>query len=147
MYCKHCGKEIADDSKFCNHCGKEQDNQELVKGQTANKAKDKTPLDNITNIIDNVFPNINKRNLFLYIIWVVLNTIFLCYGNEFATDKFYPFTGYWYYYDGFEFYDYFRLSYYDFTEYITYVIFIPLLVLYYFRYLHEPLKKKIKSKQ
>lgn len=44
MYCKHCGKEIADDSKFCNHCGKEQDNQELVKGQTANKAKDKTPL-------------------------------------------------------------------------------------------------------
>ena len=23
MYCKHCGKEIADDSKFCNYCGKE----------------------------------------------------------------------------------------------------------------------------
>ena len=22
MYCKHCGKEIADDSKFCNYCGK-----------------------------------------------------------------------------------------------------------------------------
>lgn len=22
MYCKHCGKEIADDSKFCQHCGK-----------------------------------------------------------------------------------------------------------------------------
>lgn len=21
MYCKHCGKEIADDSKFCNYCG------------------------------------------------------------------------------------------------------------------------------
>ena len=25
MYCKHCGKEIADDSKFCQHCGGEQD--------------------------------------------------------------------------------------------------------------------------
>ena len=25
MYCKHCGKEIADDSKFCQHCGKSQD--------------------------------------------------------------------------------------------------------------------------
>ena len=23
MYCKHCGKEIADDSMFCNYCGKE----------------------------------------------------------------------------------------------------------------------------
>lgn len=22
MYCKHCGNEIADDSKYCNHCGK-----------------------------------------------------------------------------------------------------------------------------
>ena len=21
MYCKHCGKPIADDSKFCQHCG------------------------------------------------------------------------------------------------------------------------------
>ncbi len=21
MYCKYCGKEIADDSKFCNYCG------------------------------------------------------------------------------------------------------------------------------
>ena len=26
MYCKHCGKVIADDSKFCQHCGKSQDN-------------------------------------------------------------------------------------------------------------------------
>ena len=25
MYCKHCGKEIADDSKFCMYCGREQD--------------------------------------------------------------------------------------------------------------------------
>ena len=24
MYCKHCGKEIAEDSTFCNHCGKSQ---------------------------------------------------------------------------------------------------------------------------
>lgn len=22
MYCKHCGKQIADNSKFCSHCGK-----------------------------------------------------------------------------------------------------------------------------
>ena len=24
VFCKHCGKEIAADSKFCKHCGKEQ---------------------------------------------------------------------------------------------------------------------------
>ncbi len=22
MYCKYCGKQIADDSRFCQHCGK-----------------------------------------------------------------------------------------------------------------------------
>ena len=30
MYCKHCGKEIADDSKFCQHCGGKQ----FVEGQS-----------------------------------------------------------------------------------------------------------------
>lgn len=30
MYCKHCGKEIEDGSKFCNHCGEKQDIQEPV---------------------------------------------------------------------------------------------------------------------
>lgn len=25
MYCKHCGREITDGSKFCNRCGKPQD--------------------------------------------------------------------------------------------------------------------------
>ena len=29
MYCKHCGKEIADDSKFCNHCGKPQNKRSV----------------------------------------------------------------------------------------------------------------------
>ena len=23
MYCRYCGKEIAEDSRFCSHCGKE----------------------------------------------------------------------------------------------------------------------------
>lgn len=30
MYCKHCGKEIADGSRFCNHCGEKQDIQEPI---------------------------------------------------------------------------------------------------------------------
>lgn len=26
MYCKHCGKEIENETKFCPYCGKSQDN-------------------------------------------------------------------------------------------------------------------------
>ena len=29
MYCKHCGKEISDDSMFCNHCGKPQNKRSV----------------------------------------------------------------------------------------------------------------------
>lgn len=31
MYCKHCGKEIADDSVFCQYCGGELQEQEKKK--------------------------------------------------------------------------------------------------------------------
>ena len=34
MYCRHCGKEIADDSAFCSHCGKS-----LGQSKTQAKAK------------------------------------------------------------------------------------------------------------
>lgn len=129
MYCKHCGKEIADDSKFCQHCGGKQ----LENDREANN--DKTPLD---NIISKLFSNINKKYLYLYAIWVVLNTILLCFGGErwYAIECFYPFTNY----------NSFRADYYDSTEYITYVFLIPLLILYYFQYWHEAIKKKFSRK-
>ena len=27
MYCKYCGKEISEDSKYCRYCGEPQDQQ------------------------------------------------------------------------------------------------------------------------
>lgn len=34
MYCKHCGKEIEDGSKFCNYCGGEQESQEPIQTES-----------------------------------------------------------------------------------------------------------------
>ena len=31
MYCRYCGKQIADDSKYCNYCGKCLDHVEMQK--------------------------------------------------------------------------------------------------------------------
>lgn len=128
MYCKHCGKEIADDSKFCQHCGGKQLESE-VRGNEAPFGK----------IVSKLFSNINKKYLYAYIIWVVINTILLISGggNIGATSSFYPFTsdsGY-----------YFNYHCYDSTEFITYVILIPLLVLYNFKFLIEPLKRQMKG--
>ena len=50
MYCKYCGKQIADDSRFCQHCGEkievvlesskndsETDSNDSVKADTVKK--------------------------------------------------------------------------------------------------------------
>ena len=66
MYCKHCGKEIADDSVFCRYCG----------GQLLEKAKTREkPLQG--------FKSLSKKwqiAIMLYVVWFLLS-ICLWLGN------------------------------------------------------------------
>lgn len=39
MYCKHCGKEIDDESVFCNKCGEKQDNLNSKNTKEDNESK------------------------------------------------------------------------------------------------------------
>lgn len=58
MYCKHCGKEIDNDSKFCKECGK--------------------PLDIITNST-NIHTSFFQKNLILIsliVIWYIIGYIY-----------------------------------------------------------------------
>ena len=68
MYCKHCGKEIDDNSTFCKHCGKLQGN--TLKG-----------------ILD-------KPVWIIYIIWTLAN-LYLLMGDKFfdAFRYWYPSSG------------------------------------------------------
>ena len=65
MYCKHCGKEIDDNSTFCKYCGKPQDN--------SNKSL------------------INKPIWIIYLIWAIAN-LYLLMGekNYNCSDYFFP---------------------------------------------------------
>ena len=143
--CKHCGKEIAEGSIYCQYCGK------LINNSLDNVVKE-----NHTKTIScgGFLTSYNKKCLLLYVIWLVLNLFFLCLGEseiekgvggdgryvEYThtyspKDYFFPFTDNKISYN-------FDVDYYDFTEFIFYAILIPLLVLFYFQYLHKPLKKK-----
>ena len=111
MYCKHCGKEIEDDSSFCKHCGEPQGNTQ--KGI------------------------VNKPIWIVYFIWTLAN-LYLLMGNKAyeASGYFYPFTSFTSNYKSYkEKYNSWDKALYDFSDFIVYVFIIPaILYVVYRRY-------------
>ena len=110
MYCKHCGREIDDNSSFCKYCGKPQDNRVS------------TP----NSFIDFVY---KKPILSSYILWVIINTVCLCSGEKCGEhyNMLYPKIDlgcYGEYSD----YNFFSLDYYQITDFVVYTLLIPLVV-------------------
>ena len=110
MYCKHCGKEIADDSKFCNHCGGKQTDKFVRSSRW------------------NGFIARHKKLSYSYLIWLSINLIALVCGmanphrldtrhplrrGEIDTSDFFPFESS-------------DIGSYDFSEFIVYTVAIPL---------------------
>lgn len=50
MYCKHCGKEIADDSKFCRYCGTDLSEHDSIVSESTDNDVDASS-DNVSNFI------------------------------------------------------------------------------------------------
>jgi predicted nucleic acid-binding Zn ribbon protein len=74
MYCKHCGKVIADDSKFCQYCG----------------ALQEVEHHNILTKFNNLSYKA-KLLLVVYGMWVLLNLYLLIAGGDYHGD-FFPFS-------------------------------------------------------
>ena len=135
MYCKHCGKEIADDSTFCKHCGGK---QELVNTSNAStiesaniKEKEKASKSFLSNKIGWIIG---------YGIYVIINVLLLIsgYDSPIANEFFWPFGE-----TNLMYHEPFNPANYDITEFIVYVFLIPLLVLGWLWY---KAKQKDKSK-
>lgn len=115
MYCKHCGKEIDDNSTFCKHCGKSQDNTQ--KGIAI------------------------KPIWIFYLIWTLSN-LYLLMGKKYpnaSSSYFYPFTSRTvsdYLYSG-----NWNKDYYDFSEFIVYVFIIPAILFVIYRRYNEKIDK------
>lgn len=122
MFCKYCGNKIADDSKFCQHCGRDlcitYDSTNKV-GPDSKKGSSKDKVIEIPTIKTNISDK-TKRLIFAYGIWFVFNLYWLFAGEKsmYATSNFQPFTDEpWNEY-----------SYYDITEFIVYIIGVPLAI-------------------
>lgn len=116
MYCKHCGKVIADDSKFCQHCGGEQTKESVKSSQL------------------NSFIVKHKKLSYAYLIWLAINISVLTYATSHPhkyhsglsigiddddyiinTSAFYPFES-------------FDIGTYDFAEFVFYTVAVPLFI-------------------
>ena len=123
MYCKHCGREIDDNSSYCKYCGKPQDNRVS------------TP----NSFIDFVY---KKPILSSYILWVIINTVCLSSGKkcgEYYNLLFPKFCLEDYYYENSSS-NVFNLGNYQITDFIVYTILIPLVIFLGYHYF-----KKVKS--
>jgi len=109
MYCKHCGREIDDNSSFCKYCGKPQDNR----------------VSSPNGFIDFVY---KKPILSSYILWVIINTVCLCSGKKCGEHYYLLYPKYfledYYSYDS----NVLDLGNYQITDFIVYAILIPLVL-------------------
>ena len=120
MYCKHCGKQIADDSKYCQHCG---GNQEDISTSTSAEVKPIAESGKKVVEIPTIKANLSDDTKWWIIgcgIWLVINLYWLFAGDKYssASEVFMPFS---------EELDSF-IDYYDITEFIVYVIGLPFII-------------------
>ena len=121
MYCKYCGKQIADNSKFCQHCGgSQEDSTALNQVQPTPETKPKEKIIEIPTIKSNLSEK-TKWWIVGYGIWAVLNLYWLFAGDKYssASEHFMPF-----YADGLDR----NGSFYDISEFIVYVIGLPFII-------------------
>ena len=118
MYCKHCGKEIADDSRFCHVCGGPQDVDSSFIKVKEEKSKEENGI-YIPKVKIN-FSDSAKCWTVACALWLILNLywLFADKGYSSADSNFLPFCRHlddW-------------CGYYDLTEFIVYVFGLPFIV-------------------
>ena len=141
MYCKRCGKEIADDSKFCQHCGGKQEDSFASPANNAVKSEEPKKQEKVikmptikTNLSDN-----QKKWIGLYVVWALLNFIFIFIkGTDGDSSRcFFPFQAYW----SDDIIWEWDLRYYDFSEFLVYAILLPLIVFFIYKYKDKSRKR------
>ena len=142
MYCKRCGKEIADDSKFCQHCGGKQ--EDSFASPTNNEVRSEEPkkqekVIKIPTIKTNLSDN-QKKWIGLYVAWALLNFIFIFIKGYYPDPNryFFPFQASSSYNNTWD------LKYYDFSEFLVYAILLPLIVFFIYKY-KEKISKYIEK--
>ena len=146
MHCKHCGKQIANDSKFCSFCGGNVESIESLdhpKQETKQNLSSKKDESSKTDIKDEQIINpktvkkiegllgigLSKKVIGIYLVWFLIHLVLLLiYWNSedsFTRQYFWPFS------------KYSTIESYHFTEFFFYTI-IPILILVIINLFKQP---------
>ena len=126
MFCKKCGKKIADDSVFCQYCGTAQDvmNKDTSVDEptiTTDGIKIDTP--SKTKFSISKLSEKQKVWIGIYIVWFFLNLAFIFIDWSSSADEyFFPFTAR-------HSWEKFVLENYDVSEFVVYAIVVPVVIL------------------
>lgn len=104
MYCKYCGKQIADDSAFCQYCGENQTKEVPIKIVAPKRKIELT--------------NKGKVWIGVYAVWFLLNLAAIFLKGQSETDYFFPWgwRGKWEW----------EVENYDISEFIVYALIVPI---------------------
>ncbi|WP_276979157.1 zinc ribbon domain-containing protein [Flavobacterium filum] len=132
MFCKNCGQQIADNSRFCSHCGTLQklplnstNPQQIVSPQTVQK------LEGVFGIV------ISKQVVGYYLVWFLLHLILLLVNwkaSDYANERFWPFS------------ERSKLEHYDFSEFLLYTL-VPLIILVIVNLFKDPKETRSEALQ
>lgn len=136
MYCKYCGKQIDDDSRFCNHCGKPLVETTSTPGPIKVDVKADINAKLAPSVDTSWFKKLSNKQkncLYGYGVWVIIHILLLVSGS--GRNGFFPKWSLCIEWD---------IDMYGLPEFITYVVLIPfvLFLLWKFYISH---KSKIKK--
>lgn len=116
MYCRYCGKELPNDSKFCPNCGKKQKNESSVR---------KTSLEHLLKE--------HKKLSYAYLVWLLLHLTLFFNSTKNYPNGFYPWNKPISDLFGDDSYYHFSLldeyNVYDFSEFFFYTIVFPIVII------------------
>jgi hypothetical protein len=127
MYCKHCGQQIDENSKYCSYCGI------LQKAQIESPFLQFNVNQSTMQKPETVFSvRVSKKIIGFYLIWFLFHFILLLtnWKTSDANEHFYPFSKYG------------DIRDYDLTEFLFYTL-IPLIALVIFNLFKKPRGNKI----
>ncbi len=126
MFCKECGKQIEDDSKFCMYCGKEYVNVQKNSPPEFNPIITNNRIEKINKVLG---LNISNKLIGFYLLWVLIHFIILLINGQFETNgDFWPIT------DS-------RIYKYDISEFLIFTI-VPLMLLIIMNFLKSDKKNE-----